>query len=294
MKKVSIIIVTYKSEKDIFDCIGSIYKTLDIDSREIEIIVVDNNSPGQADMFRRIRELFGDNILLIANEKNGGYGQGNNLGIKSATAPIILIMNPDVRLFQPTLKQSLSVFEQDPDLVMLGMKQMYSVDKTTTKSFAISKNIGLFQTIRCLICKRFDIYIPKYMYIGGACFFIRKNSFEKIGMFDENIFMYGEENDIHYRIINKFGTKIRYVKTLRYIHLTEARSLTMDYMKKTLASNIYVMGKMNIPQDAVIKYYYKNTNQLIFKQKLLSLIGKQDKELLLLLMAFRLYLKDLL
>ena len=291
MKKVSIIIVTYKSEKDIFDCIRSIYKTLDINPQDLEIIIVDNHSPGQTEMFRGIRERFGNDILLIANKKNGGYGQGNNVGIRAATAPVILIMNPDVRLFQPIFKKALSTFEKEPDLVMLGMKQMYSLSKPTTKSFTVSKNLSFFQTVRCLICKRFDIYLPKFMYIDGACFFIKKESFEKIGLFDENIFMYGEENDIHYRIIEEFGAKIIYDKSLKYIHLTEARSLTIDYMKKTLSSNIYVMGKMNIPKEEVIKYYYKNTDQLIYKQKLLSLIGKQDKQLLCLMMDFRSYLK---
>ena len=96
-KKLSIVIVTYNSEKDIFDCISSIYKHNDIDEQDLEVIVVDNNSPNGKAMFRQLNKQFGNRITLFGNDHNGGYGQGNNVGIRLASSPVVMIMNPDVR-----------------------------------------------------------------------------------------------------------------------------------------------------------------------------------------------------
>lgn len=65
MKKVSIIIVTYNSEKDIYDCITSIIENSDIPLAEIELIVVDNNSTGCDTMFKKLKTLWGEDIVLI-------------------------------------------------------------------------------------------------------------------------------------------------------------------------------------------------------------------------------------
>lgn len=105
MKKVSIIIVTYNSEKDIYDCITSIIENSDISLAEIELVVVDNNSRGCDTMFKKLKTLWGEDIVLIKNSSNGGYGQGNNMGIRQSSAPVVLVMNPDVRLVCPIFKK---------------------------------------------------------------------------------------------------------------------------------------------------------------------------------------------
>ena len=118
MKRLSIIIVTYNSEHDIYDCVSSIMKFSDIPLSEIELIIVDNNSRDTDTMFIKLKELYGNDIVLIKNTHNGGYGQGNNVGIKKATAPVILIMNPDVRLIEPFFKTAVEAFENDSELAM--------------------------------------------------------------------------------------------------------------------------------------------------------------------------------
>ena len=124
MKRLSIIIVTYNSEHDIYDCLASIRKHQDLQPEELEIIIVDNNSRDTDGMFAKLRELYGNDIVLVKNTHNGGYGQGNNVGIRMATAPVILIMNPDVRLLMPIFKTATDAFLEDSRLAMYGMKQM--------------------------------------------------------------------------------------------------------------------------------------------------------------------------
>ena len=73
MKKLSIIIVTYNSEKDIYDCLDSIYSHCDIPIKELEVIIVDNNSTDCDTMFNKLKTLWGEDIILIKNSSNGGY-----------------------------------------------------------------------------------------------------------------------------------------------------------------------------------------------------------------------------
>lgn len=65
MKRLSIIIVTYNSEHDIYDCVSSIMKFSDIPLSEIELIIVDNNSRDTDTMFIKLKELYGNDIVLI-------------------------------------------------------------------------------------------------------------------------------------------------------------------------------------------------------------------------------------
>ena len=120
MKELSLIILTYNSEKDIYDCLYSVYQHNDIGNR-LEIIIVDNNSDGYVQMHDNITSLY-PNVIIIPNTKNGGYGQGNNIGIQAATAPIIAIMNPDIRLVMPVFQEMLNVFD-NKQTVMCGGKQ---------------------------------------------------------------------------------------------------------------------------------------------------------------------------
>ena len=104
MKTLSIIILTYNSEKDIYACLDSVYQHNDI-GEALEVIVVDNQSNAFALMQQKIAHQY-PQVFITQNTHNGGYGQGNNVGIRMAQAPIIAIMNPDVRITHPIFKEN--------------------------------------------------------------------------------------------------------------------------------------------------------------------------------------------
>ena len=112
MKRLSVIIVTYHSEHDIYDCLQTVWQYCDIAKEELEVIVVDN-TPECEPMFTRLKECYGQAVTLVHNSHNGGYGQGNNVGIRLAAAPVVLIMNPDVRLCEPVFSTAVKAFEDD-------------------------------------------------------------------------------------------------------------------------------------------------------------------------------------
>ncbi len=294
MKRLSIIIVTYKSEKDIYDCLASIWNFCDIPKEELEIIVVDNSTESE-EMFSKLKELYANDIVLIHNTHNGGYGQGNNVGIRQATAPVILIMNPDVRLYEPIFKTAIEAFETDDKLGIYGMKQMYSPTQPTNNSFSCTYMMnGYLFTFLTAIGTRFDYYLPQYMQFSGSCFFIRKAMFETVGLFDESVFMYGEEDDISYRMRKRFGLCLRYNPRLHYIHLAMGRKPSLDYEKKLLDVAIDQNRRKGYPRQKTIKNRLRNANLQYWREWLRLKMGKGNPALFEVMSAYRMHLKQLL
>lgn len=294
MKKVSIIIVTYNSEKDIYDCISSIQKFSDIPLSEIELIIVDNNSTGCNTMFNKLKTLWGEDIVLIKNSSNGGYGQGNNMGIRQSSAPVVLVMNPDVRLVCPILKKAIDLFSKDKSLCMLGMKQWLTLEDPSTNSFTCTYMMnGYLSTILSALCTRLDIYIAKYMHFSGSCFFINKAMFEAIGLFDESVFLYGEEDDIHYRLMHRFKEcKMVYDKSLKYLHLTKERQPDIKYEKTLIDVAVIQNKKKGYDERITLKNRLRCINLQIFRERIRIMFGKNDKTLLNILEGLKLYVKE--
>lgn len=294
MKKVSIIIVTYNSEKDIYDCITSIIENSDIPLAEIELIVVDNNSTGCDTMFKKLKTLWGEDIVLIKNSSNGGYGQGNNVGIRRCSAPLVLIMNPDVRLVCPIFHKAIDRFSKDKSMCMLGMKQWLTLEDPSTNSFTCTYMMnGYLSTILSALCTRLDIYIAKYMHFSGSCFFINKAMFEAIGLFDESVFLYGEEDDIHYRLMHRFKKcKMVYDNSLKYLHLTKERQPDIKYEKTLIDVAVIQNKKKGYDERITLKNRLRCINLQIFRERLRIMFGKNDKTLLNILEGLKLYVKE--
>ena len=240
-KKLSVVIVTYNSEKDIVDFIDYIlqHNTL---GDALEIIVVDNHSTNFACTGKELRENY-SNIVLLENPHNGGYGQGNNMGIKAAKAPIIAIVNPDVRWTMPIMDEMLNTFN-DPRVALVGCRQMGDEIHAASAIHMIPNATGFEKSIVEMLTNRLGIYCPKRMYLSGACFFVRKSVMEEINGFDEQIFLYAEENDIRYRILslNK-DYKIVYKHNLYYVHPSEHRPFSETTERRRIQTDIYVLEK---------------------------------------------------
>ena len=279
MKKVSIVIVTYRSEKDIYDCLASLFKWADISREYLEGIVVDNNSPEVERMFCGIRERYGDEIILINNSKNGGYGQGNNVGIHRASAPIVMIMNPDVRLNSHIFCTALATFDRNPNVGIYGMTQMVSETRKSGTSFNTTHMMnGYLRILLTSFSNRFNRFVPSLMYVSGACFFIRRDSFYRAGLFDENIFMYGEEDDVWCRM-RRIGQKTVFNPTATYIHLTKERQTSAAYERKMFEAVMFVNKKNGFTVLRSLREERRYLRVLRLRQWLRSLCGERPYEL---------------
>ena len=295
MKKLSIIIVTYNSEKDIYECLDTIYSHCDIPIKELEVIIVDNNSTDCATMFNKLKTLWGEDIILIKNSSNGGYGQGNNVGIRQCSAPVELIMNTDVRLVCPIFRKAINLFSKNKNMCILGMKQWLTLNEPSSNSFTCTSRMnGYLSTILSALCTRLDIYLAKYMYFSGSCFFINKAMFETVGLFDESVFLYGEEDDIHYRLMHRFkDCKMIYNKNLRYLHLTKERQPDIKYEKTLIDVAVIQNQKKGYNEDKTLKNRLRCINLLILRERLRIMLGKNNRTLLNMLEELKHYINML-
>ena len=96
--------MNYNANQLILDCIESITKT---NYENFEIIVVDNASTDNSHI--KCKEKF-EKIRLIENEKNLGYCEGNNVGIKNAKGELIVILKPDTIVHPDWLSELIRVY----------------------------------------------------------------------------------------------------------------------------------------------------------------------------------------
>lgn len=260
MKKLSIIIVTYNSEKDIFDCLKAIFKHNDLNN-ELEVIIVDNASAGFDTMRNEIESVYGNKVVAVSNSKNGGYGQGNNIGIRLSSSDKFLIMNPDVRIVMPMFSKIVETLN-DESIALCGFTSMEN-ECLRNNSFYFTHTTSAFRKVFFRKKLQTDDFQYKRMFLSGACFAMNKDVFEKIGMFDENIFLYGEENDIHFRLRKMFPEKkMVFLKELRYIHPTaNERDKGKEY-RRSMKSAAYFYKKNQMPMKSL---YRNEMNQVIFK-----------------------------
>lgn len=240
--KVSVIIVAYNSDEVIFDCLDSIdiFNNLE---RELEVIVVDN-SPSNS-IFEHLSSYRNKSFCFkyIHNPSNGGFGQGNNIGIDASIGEYLLILNPDTILVEPIFDDLISTMSNEA----ISLSGFRLVDKEGNDN----DSIGLLPQLNY-------IYIPRkilnffvinlniftsFVYPWGASLVIRRSDFIKYGKFDENIFLCNEEPDLALRIKNR-NTKIINKKI---IHLEGHTTTVPEYrFKAWLASTEYYFEKHHL------------------------------------------------
>lgn len=201
---VSIIIVTYNSVAYIAKCIDSILRQ----SCNVEIIVVDNCSTDDTVNF--ISKNY-SSVKLINSGNNGGYGKGNNLGIKHANSDKIIIINPDTIMENECVSQILEPLNLEDKIITTPKIWIYDGSAINSAGH-INHFTGLGFT-RGLGEDPNSFTSPEYVSgVIGTCFALKKKNMIELGGFDENFFMYREDGDLAWKAhLKKY--KIKYVPT---------------------------------------------------------------------------------
>lgn len=274
MKQLSIIIVTYNSNNYIKNCLDSIFQYNDID-QELEVIMVDNSVEAVSlEMETIINDSYLNKVKFIKNDKNRGYGYGNNIGINTAVGKYIAIMNPDITMTEPLFYDTIQQFEKDKNLGILGYKQYGAFNLSFF--FKQEYYIPILTAALTKICNRANWFIEKQMYLSGAYFFTKKESFDKIGNFDENIFLYCEESDITNRFLNA-GYAIKYDCSKSYRHEIDGRKeMSNSGFKYLLDSSVYYLKKFSFSQ---CQFLAKLEIELKFKKIVYKIVGNHERKL---------------
>ncbi|MEA1874911.1 MAG: glycosyltransferase [Bacteroidota bacterium] len=290
MKQLSIIIVNYNVKHFLEQCLHSVKQA--VNQIDAEIFVVDNNSvDGSCAM---MREKFPE-IHLIANKENLGFSKANNQAMHIATGEYMLLLNPDTIVEEDTFVKILSFMDENQDVGGLGVKMIdgkgeflpESKRGLPTPKVAFYKISGLSSIFRK--SKRFGQYHLSYLdkdkihevdVLSGAFMFMRKSCLDKVGLLDEQFFMYGEDIDLSYRI-TKGGYKNIYFPKTRIIHYKgeSTKKGSINYVRIFYQAMIIFANKHFTQKNA--KLYANIINFAIYFRAALAIITQFFKRALL-------------
>lgn len=201
--KLSIIILNYNVRYFLELCLKSVQES--IKYLNAEIIVVDNNSSDES--CEMVKDLFPD-VTLIKNKENFGFSKGNNIGVAKAKGDYICILNPDTVVAEDTFVKLLKFSEQQQNLGIVGCKLIDGKGKYLPES---KRNVPIvkvaFQKMAGNSSKYYANHLTenengKIEILVGAFMLMKKNVYDEVKGFDEDYFMYGEDIDLSYKVLN--------------------------------------------------------------------------------------------
>lgn len=225
--KLSVIIVNYNVQHFLEQCLHSVRKAAS--GIEMEVFVVDNNSvDGSVQM---VKNKFPE-VHLIANKENVGFSKANNQAIRISKGEYVLLLNPDTVVEENTFRKVIDFMDAHADAGGLGVQMIdgkgnflpESKRGLPTPSVAFYKIFGLSKLFPK--SKTFGRYHLGFLdrnkthevdVLSGAFMLLRKTALDKVGLLDEDYFMYGEDIDLSYRIVLG-GYKNYYFHDTRIIH----------------------------------------------------------------------------
>lgn len=271
MTRLSVIILSYNTDKTTERCINSLIACTNI---ELEIIVVDNGSSDGSlkmlEFFKKKLNRTGGEISfkLIVNHQNLGYPKGNNQGIKNAKGKYILFLNSDTIVKKINFKQLLNYLDSREDVGVLTVNVVLpsgKIDPASHRGFPTIWNSFCYFLKLEAVFKKIPIF--NHLFGGyhlvnkdlrsiheidsptGAFYLTRKSLLDRIGGFDENFFMYGEDLDLSYRV-KKQGYKVLYYPLYKVVHLKYASGL----------------GHIDFETRKQIKGHFFNAMKLFYKK----------------------------
>jgi len=240
--QLSVIILNYNVRYFLELCVLSVQSALaNIDS---EIIIVDNNSAD--DSCEMIVSRF-PNVRLIQNNQNVGFSRGNNIGVAATKGEYICILNPDTVVAEDTFEKVLAFAQKQKNLGIVGVKLIDGTGNFLPESkrgiptpwVAFTKITGLYKLFPK--SSLFNKYYAQHLseketgeveILVGAFMFLKKDLYTEVGGFDEDCFMYSDDIDLSYCVLQK-GKRNYYFHETTVIHY-KGESTVKDgtYMKR--------------------------------------------------------------
>jgi len=231
---ISTIIVNFNAGELLRSCVDSLLNC----PLEIEIIVVDNASTDGS-----LEVLLGyPSVQIIKNTTNLGFASACNCGLRAASAPILMFLNPDCSFEPGALVKLLSVLDSDKRVGMVtgvltnldGTEQAGGRRAVPTPWRSFVSAFGLIRFANRWPRLFSDFHLHKQPLpdqpieveaTSGACMLIRREAMQDVGEWDEGYFLHCEDLDLCMRFRQK-GWKILFVPDAKVIHDQGACSRT--------------------------------------------------------------------
>jgi N-acetylglucosaminyl-diphospho-decaprenol L-rhamnosyltransferase len=233
----SVIIVSYNTAHLIADCLASVEASRSV---EKEIFVVDNAS------FDKSVELITTRfpaVKIIVNQENKGFGPSSNQALRESHGRYVIFLNPDATVEPDTLRIAISFMDANQQIGLAGAK-ILNPDRSLQPSvsykypgekFATDEIAGLQGDIACVL---------------GAFMIARKFLLDDLHGFDEDFFLYGEDQDLCWRIREK-GYSVGYIEEAEVFHWggqSEIRTPQVTLFEKKLKAEYLFYQKHYSPQ----------------------------------------------
>ena len=194
-KLITVVLPSYKSSKLVISHIKKI-------SKKIKIIVIENSKDKK--LKKKIEKNYRNTKVYLQN--NIGYGRAINFGACHVETKYFLVMNPDTIIYKDTIKNLLTAAIKIKIFGALSPDQIQNKNKNKKNKKKI---------------------IEEKMLDGGAMLF-HKETFKNIKGFDDNIFLYYEENDYFHKC-NNLNLKLYLIKNSFFYHSQKGDSSSAIY-----------------------------------------------------------------
>ena len=243
--QLSVIILNYNVCYFLEQCVLSVQKALE--GIDCEIIVIDNYSSDASCAMMQQRF---PNVKLIANKENLGFPKGNNIGVAQAKGEFLCILNPDTVVAEDTFQKILKFANQKigsqkvGGLGIIGCKLIDGIGNFLPESkrgiptpwVAFTKIFGLYK-----FSNLFGKYYAQHLsenesgevaILVGAFMVMQRELYNKIGGFDENCFMYSDDIDLSYRVLQEGKSNYYFHETTVIHYKGESTVKDGTYMKR--------------------------------------------------------------
>jgi len=222
--ELSILLVNYNTHHLLAEVFASLRQaSLDL---QTQIIMLDNASTDDSKYWLRAH---GNEMTLIFNASNVGFGRANNQCLQLATGRYVLPLNTDAFVAADSLRKTMAYMDAHPRCGVLGVK-LVGRDGTLQPScryFPTPWNLFLtrsgftrfFKRVRLVDDMDWDHASPRQCdWVPGCYYLIRREVIEQVGLFDPRYFLYYEEID-HCFAAKKAGWEVHYFHDTTVVHI---------------------------------------------------------------------------
>ena len=227
MATVDVVIVSYRSAATLRGCAEPLC-TLP----GVHVTVVDNASPDATP-----EAVAGLPLELVRSPHNGGFSYGCNLGAKRGEAPLVLFLNPDARIGPADLEALSRALAEHPSAALVGPRIREPDGELAWSQRRFPRQRSTFA--QALFLHRVrpragwtdELIRDPAAYerpgapdwVSGACMLVRRATFESVGGFDEDFFLYCEDTDLCRRLRDA-GHEVRFEPAAEAVHVGGASS----------------------------------------------------------------------
>ncbi|HET7292239.1 MAG TPA: glycosyltransferase family 2 protein [Vicinamibacteria bacterium] len=190
------VVVNWNGRDYVHEAVESLLRQ---DLPDLEVVVVDNASRDGSD--RKLEERFGARLHLIRNDRNLGWGAGNNVAIRATRAPYVILLNSDARAEPAFARELVAAAGADPRVGMVAAKVLDhdrpdAIDTVGHLLYpdGLNRGRGRLEVDRGQYDAGCDALFP-----SGAAALYRREMLEEIGLFDEAFFLYGDDAELGLR-----------------------------------------------------------------------------------------------